>query len=247
MAGMMVDVAYPVGAGDFFILREELLRLNHDLSGSRFLKGMMCPGGLKKDVASTALESLGAYLKDFTGRVTKAVNFVHHSPSAIDRLETTGIISDKIVHPLNITGPAARASGACIDTRSDHPYGIYPSLGINVVTGEKGDVLSRFNVKAGEILNSVEMIRAVLSEIKDGPVCAKAGVKDGCALALIEAPRGQSVHWVDIKDGRIERYKIRTASFCNWQAIEHAVIGNIVPDFPLINKSLNLSYAGTDL
>ncbi|HXY74872.1 MAG TPA: hydrogenase large subunit, partial [Dehalococcoidales bacterium] len=72
-------------------------------------------------------------------------------------------------------------------------------------------------------------------------------IKDGYALSLVEAARGQNMHWVYIKDGLIDRYKVRTASFCNWQAIEHAVMGNIVPDFPLINKSLNLSYAGTDL
>jgi formate hydrogenlyase subunit 5 len=72
-------------------------------------------------------------------------------------------------------------------------------------------------------------------------------VRYGFALSLVEAPRGQSVHWLKIKDGFVDRYKVRTASFCNWQAIEHAVLGNIVPDFPLINKSMNLSYAGTDL
>ena len=75
-----------------------------------------------------------------------------------------------------------------------------------------------------------------------------SGMPDrGCSFALVEAPRGQNLHWVYLKDGVVDRYKVRTASFCNWQAIEHAVIGNIVPDFPLINKSLNLSYAGTDL
>ena len=72
-------------------------------------------------------------------------------------------------------------------------------------------------------------------------------IKDGYALSLVESPRGQSVHWVYIKDGLVDRYKVRTASFCNWQAMEHAILGNIVPDFPLINKSMNLSYAGTDM
>ena len=70
---------------------------------------------------------------------------------------------------------------------------------------------------------------------------------DGYALSVVEAPRGQNIHWVYIRNGKIYRFKVKTASFCNWHAIEHAVIGEIVPDFPLINKSLNLSYAGTDL
>ncbi|HII02321.1 TPA: hydrogenase large subunit, partial [Methanosarcinaceae archaeon] len=71
--------------------------------------------------------------------------------------------------------------------------------------------------------------------------------RSGYALTLVEAPRGQNLHWVYLKNGLVDRYKVRTASFCNWQAIEHAVLGNIIPDFPVINKSLNMSYAGTDL
>ena len=72
-------------------------------------------------------------------------------------------------------------------------------------------------------------------------------VLDGYALALVESARGQNAHWVYLKDGKISRYKVKTASFCNWIAMEHAAPGNIVPDFPLINKSMNLSYAGNDL
>jgi Ni,Fe-hydrogenase III large subunit len=91
------------------------------------------------------------------------------------------------------------------------------------------------------------MIRTLIFQLSDGAVFTEMYVKNGYALTLIEAPRGQNLHWVNLKNGVIDRYKVRTASFCNWQAIEHAVLGNIVPDFPLINKSLNLSYAGTDL
>jgi formate hydrogenlyase subunit 5 len=247
MAGMMVDIAYPVGAGDFFILREEILRLNHKISGSRFLKGIITPGGLKKDIPPAAMAELAIYLGTFEERFRKAVGFIHRSPSVIDRLETTGIISEKLVSPLHISGPMARASGIGIDTRIDNPYGLYPSLDVKIPTADKGDVLGRFKVKSEEILNSVTMIQNILAKIEDGPIDTEAFIKDGFALALVESARGQNVHWVYIKNGIIDRYKIRTSSFCNWQAIEHAVIGNIVPDFPLINKSLNLSYAGTDL
>jgi len=91
------------------------------------------------------------------------------------------------------------------------------------------------------------LILNLIAGLVKGEICVGMEIRDGYALSLVEAPRGQNLHWVNIKDGRIDRYKVRTASFCNWQAIEHAVLGNIVPDFPLINKSLNLSYAGTDL
>jgi Ni,Fe-hydrogenase III large subunit len=108
-------------------------------------------------------------------------------------------------------------------------------------------VLSRFTVRAAEILDSVDIIEKLIEEIPEGEICGPGVVADGYAISLVESPRGQNLCWVRIRDGKIDRYKVRTASFCNWQVIEHAVQGNILADFPVINKSLNLSYAGTDL
>ncbi|MDD4137928.1 MAG: hydrogenase large subunit, partial [Methanoregula sp.] len=90
-------------------------------------------------------------------------------------------------------------------------------------------------------------IERLLAAMPEGAVKTEPVVKDGYALALVESARGQNLCWVWIRNGVVERYKVRTASFCNWMAIEHAIQGEIVPDFPLVNKSLNLSYAGTDL
>jgi Ni,Fe-hydrogenase III large subunit/Ni,Fe-hydrogenase III component G len=249
MGGMIVDVAFPKGASPFFVLREDILRLNNNLTGSRFLKGIICPGGLTRDISQQAITELTKYLADFTPRLLAAQNLVCATSSVVDRLETTGVIKKELVNLLNITGPAARASGVPVDTRFDHPYGICSDITpqFHKRIAENGDVLDRFNVKAAEINDSVMLIRHLIAQLIAGPVMTKMEVKDGYALSLIEAPRGQNLHWVNIKDGLIDRYKVRTASFCNWQAIEHAVLGNIVPDFPLINKSLNLSYAGTDL
>jgi formate hydrogenlyase subunit 5 len=247
MAGMVVDVAFPRGASRFFILREEILRQNALLTGSRFMKGIVTPGGLKKDIPPGVLARLAEYLAVFRPRFDEALNIVHSSSSVVDRLETTGVIRPELVNALNITGPAARAGGVPIDTRRDHPYGIYAELEYETRKAEKSDVMSRFNVKSNEILDSVSMIRNLVNTIQTGDVSAPLEYRDGYALALVETARGQSLHWVNLKDRVIDRYKVRTASFCNWQAIEQAVLGNIVPDFPLINKSLNLSYAGTDL
>jgi Ni,Fe-hydrogenase III large subunit len=124
---------------------------------------------------------------------------------------------------------------------------LYSEYKKKCTTTESGDVLARFYIKAQEVKDSLHIIQAVIAKLEDGPVSVQYDVKDGYALSMIEAPRGESIHWLYIKNGKVDRYKIRTASFCNWQAIEHAVIGNIPPDFPLINKSMNLSYAGTDL
>jgi Ni,Fe-hydrogenase III large subunit/Ni,Fe-hydrogenase III component G len=247
LSGMCVDVAYPVGAAPFFVLREEIFRLNETLTGSRFLKGIITLGGLVKDVPEYSLKKLLVYLQSFPKRFNNAIELDNTYFSLIDRFETTGIIKQNLLAPLHITGPIARSAGKPIDTRIDHPYGIYRELNVKKRTLPNGDVLSRFRLKATEIIDSVILLQDILRELQDGPISVKCQVKDGYALSLVEAARGQSMHWIYIKNSLISRYKVRTASFCNWQAIEHAVLDNIVPDFPLINKSMNLSYAGTDL
>ena len=247
LAGMIIDVAYPVGASPFFVLREEIFRQNEALTGSRFMKGAVVVGGVAQDVPMQALEKLSSYLDSFPKRLNAAKGLDSTYFSIIDRFETTGKVKEEILSPLHITGPIARASGKMVDTRVDHPYGLYGELSLKVRTLCNGDVLSRFDLKAAEILDSVSMIKTLINQMHDGAVFQSGEILDGYACSLVECARGQSFHWVFVKNGLIDRYKVRTASFCNWQSIEHAVLGNIVPDFPLINKSMNLSYAGTDL
>ena len=263
LAGMAVDVGFALVASPFSILREEVFRQNEKLTGSRFLRGITIPGGLKKDIPDSLLKDLPAFLKKFSRAFESAFERAMSSSSLIDRFATTGIIKKELVSPLNLTGPLARASGYPADTRIDRPYGAYKIFAPEPSVRKRGDVFSRFEVKADEIRASADLILRLAEKLPQGPIFAES---TGCAgyagqnlreanspgatgysLALVEAARGQNLHWVYLKNGLVDRYKIRTASFCNWQAIEHAVLGNIVPDFPLINKSLNLSYAGTDL
>ncbi len=247
LAGMQVDVAFPVGASPLFILREEVLRYNALLTGSRFLKKAIIPGGLKSDISPGILQGLKKWLAEFKRCFNEAVKITNSSSWVIDRFDTTGIVQNRLVAALNLTGPIARSSGVGTDTRMDHPYGIYKDLNIRIPVKNEGDVLARFSLKAEEVIISAGIIENITAELKPGPIYNQVTSQDGCALVLIEAPRGQNLHWLDVKNGVIDRYKVRTASFCNWLAIEHAVPGNIVPDFPLINKSMNLSYAGNDL
>ena len=247
LAGMCVDVAYPVGASPFFILREEVFRQNEALTGSRFIKEAVALGGLSKDVPEGALKNLSTYLASFPQRLVAATAIDNSYFSVIDRFETTGRVKPEILSPLHVTGPVARASGKKCDTRITHPYGMYKELKLKEKTQRNGDVLARFNFKAQEVLDSIKIIQRLISELDSGDVSVPVQIRDGYSLSLVEAPRGQNFQWIQIKNGVVHRYKVRTASFCNWQAIEHAVLGNIVPDFPLINKSMNLSYAGTDM
>lgn len=262
LAGMAVDVGFALVASPFLILREEVFRQNEKLTGSRFLRGITVPGGLKKDIPDSALKELPAFLEKFSRAFESAYDRAICSSSLIDRFVTTGVIRKELILPLNLTGPLARASGSSADIRIDRPYGAYRNFALKHCLRKKGDVFSRFEIKAIEIRASVDLILRLIEKLPQGPVFAErsgyagngdiSGVTDlsgatGYSLVLVEAPRGQNLHWVCLKNGLVDRYKVRTASFCNWQAIEHAVLGNIVPDFPLINKSLNLSYAGTDL
>ncbi len=249
LSGMAVDVAFPVGASPLFILREEIFRKNEILTGSRFMRNIISIGGLKKEIPENKLSDLSKYLDEFTKRFSSAAETILSTPSVLDRFEKTGVVKKDLINPLNLTGPIARASGANADTRIDHSYGVYDKIKPNIKVLDGGDVLSRFEVKFSEVLDSARIIKELIDDTPkpEGGICAEYKILDGYSMSVVEAPRGQSVHWLNIKNGVVDRYKIRTPSFCNWLAIEHAVIGNIVPDFPLINKSMNLSYAGTDL
>jgi Ni,Fe-hydrogenase III large subunit len=246
-AGMLIDIAFPLGANQFSVLREDLFRMNATLTGSRFMRGMVVTGGVSQDIGNGQLEELGGFIRQMRKRYRVGLKIVLSTTSVLDRFAPTGVIPKAILRPLNITGPAARASGSRMDVRINHPYGIYDRYAPVPKPLHDGDVLSRFTVKASEILDSLDLIERLLAAMPAGAVKAEPSLKDGYALALVESARGENLCWILIRNGVVDRYKVRTASFCNWLAIEHAIQGNIVPDFPVINKSLNLSYAGTDL
>jgi Ni,Fe-hydrogenase III large subunit/Ni,Fe-hydrogenase III component G len=246
-AGMLVDVAFPLGANQFSVLREECFRENDRLTGSRFLRMMVAIGGLSRDISKPQLDELAAFVHQMRKRYKIGLKIVLSTASVIDRFATTGVINPALLRPLNITGPAARASGGKVDVRVNHPYGIYEQFAPKPQRLRDGDVLTRFTIKASEIMDSLDLIEHLITAIPEGNVSTNTPLRDGYTLAMVESARGQNLCWVWIRAGVIERYKVRTASFGNWLAIEHAVQGNIVPDFPVINKSLNLSYAGTDL
>ncbi len=247
LAGMLVDVGYPIGASPFFILREEIMRWNATFTGSRFLKGAIIPGGLSRDIEDGMLQKFKFFLVTFSRRMRKALSDVDESAWVIDRFETTGIVSPELVAPLSLSGPVARASGYDGDTRQLHTYGVYTGLKYTIPVKTSGDVLARFRVKAEEAASSIDIISETIARCSPGPVFSGFDPGSGQAIAMLEAPRGRNIHWLRVKNGTVEHWEVITASFCNWPAIEHAVINNILPDFPVINKSFNLSYAGNDL
>ena len=171
------------------------------------------------------------------------------STSFMDRVDSTGILRAKTARDLGITGVAARASGIALDMRKAFP-GIYNGISFKAAKEQSGDVAARLKVRINEVKESLNIIRQCLESLgpRDPEIKTAEHGKAGVALGCVEAWRGPVLVWTRLNNsGNIERCKIVDASFHNWDGLSYAVLGNIIPDFPLCNKSFDLSYAGNDL
>ncbi|MCG7843878.1 MAG: hydrogenase large subunit, partial [Methanomassiliicoccales archaeon] len=247
IGGMATDVAFAVPAADAAVLREKMLQLNQRLTGHRLLWGTMAIGGVARNIDLTGREVLERSMIDLGLELDPIERTLSSAPSFLDRVETTGSLSLQAAKDLRATGPVARASGWDRDTRRDFPYAAYPRLSFLVPVQRGGDVLARLKVKMGEVRESISLVKQCLDHLQVGEHRIEVPTPHGFGLGMVESPRGELVHCAHFDQGRIVRYKVRDPSFCNWPTLERAVLGNIVPDFPLINKSYNLSYAGNDL
>lgn len=244
-AGTALQVGYANGA----IIKEKLMQLNERLTGSRYLRGVNVIGGVTKDVFLQSNDILST-IDTVTREYKEFMKLLLGSVSHIDRLENTGMLSKEIAQKLGITGVAARASGINDDIRKAHPHLLYDMLEFEAHTMARGDVLARMMVRAEETECSISIINTLLESNYAGALAA--GINDipaySSSLGYAETPRGPVFYWVmSDKDGKLFRVKLRSPSYCNWPAVPFAVHGNIVPDFPLCNKSFNLSYSGCDM
>jgi Ni,Fe-hydrogenase III large subunit/NADH:ubiquinone oxidoreductase subunit C len=245
IGAIATDVGFVIANAHASRLREIILVLNEQLTGSRLLRGVACPGGLRRDCAVEPLSALDLFAREFD----ELMSIIETSDSTRDRLERTGTLRPEKARDLGIVGYGGRASGIDRDLRRDHPYAAYESISLNVPVYQEGDVLRRLQVRVDEVRESLRIIRTVASDMRPGPVRAIVPElpPDRCALGAVEGWRGEILHWVRTGErGRLERCKIKDPSLNNWPALVEAVEGNIVPDFPVINKSFNLSYSGTD-
>jgi Ni,Fe-hydrogenase III large subunit len=168
----------------------------------------------------------------------------------LDRLHGTGILSHQIAHEMQVVGLAARASGIDEDARRDHPFAAYAALPPRVVVHREGDVWARLMVRVEEANEAARLIGSALETLPSGSLAVQldALTEGDGAFGLVEGWRGPIWHWaVAGKNNTLRRVKVKDPSFANWPALNYAILKNIVPDFPLVNKSFNLSYAGNDL
>lgn len=249
LANMCVGIAFNFGASQLWILREQLLELNRRLTGSRFLRGVNQWGGVSMDLSDDMQSDLLGTLKHIIPNVERVVDVVLDSPSCLDRLQTAGVLRREIAQDLGVVGIAARCTGLDRDVRRDFPYGAYSELAFDVPTKTEADVLSRYILRRDELLESWRLIKECLKKMPKGHLSTPVSLKPnqiGCGV--IETNRGELQYWVMTdKHAKFHRVSVCDPAFHNWDALAWCVLGNIVPDFPLCNKSFNLSYAGHDL
>ena len=251
IGAILLDVGFGFGASTASRLKEQFMQLNEVLTGSRLLRGMTAIGGIRRPIENSPKkrELLSSTLKDGRNKFEQLIDLAMSSSTVRDRLETTGILSQKDANRLGIVGIAGRASGIKYDTRKDHPHCAYPYLKFQPAFQESGDVFARMNVRIDEVRESLVILEQLHNQYIDEPIlntAARCPVNQH-ALGFVEGWRGEIFHWVMTDDdGKIYRWKVIDPSFHNWRALKVAVRNNIVPDFPVINKSFNLSYSGND-
>ena len=247
------DAALTFGLAQFSRLREDWLRTSKEVFGHRWMMDCTVPGGTAVDVDAGAAARIIAQC-DATLREASELRSIYDEHAGLqDRFVGTGLVSPELAVQLGLIGLAGRASGQAFDLRSNHPWPPYDVVRPTIATHRAGDVAARVAVRFAELFESLRLIRELLASLPAGEHWVEVRLGGGTAVGAgwVEGWRGEVFVALEL-DGapgahRIRRCHCHDPSWQNWPVIEHAVIGNIVPDFPLINKSFNLSYSGHDL
>jgi len=233
-------------------IRGDALNMTATLCGNRMGRGFVRPGGCGADIDHAEVEDLLRRLEALRKDVDSAATLLFEAPSARARFDGTGAITADICRDLGLVGVAARACGVARDARSDFPYDIFQFAQIPVCTWTSGDVFGRAFVRGLEISQSIAFVREQLAALPEGDVWRAPTVAllspDTLAVALVEGWRGEILHAaLTGPDGRFACYKVVDPSFHNWQGLAYAMRNQQISDFPVCNKSFNLSYCGHDL
>jgi Ni,Fe-hydrogenase III large subunit/Ni,Fe-hydrogenase III component G len=244
------DAAFAFFFYQFMLLKEHVLRGNRRLFGHRYLMDRIVPGGTSVDLPADGPAVIEAELGGLLTEFERIVTIYDLNASLDDRLRGTGILPADMARDLGTVGFVARASGQQLDCRLQAPFCPYDRIPPRMIVLNSCDVHARAWVRIEEIRDSIRLIRELLATLPAGEtLTAVADVPpDSSAFAVVEGWRGEIVYWLQSGlQGQINRCAIRDPSSVNWLALEQAVHGNIVPDFPLCNKSFNQSYSGHDL
>ena len=247
------DAALAFGLSQFMRLKEDWLRLQAELFGHRLLMDCVVPGGVAVDLDAQGAARLLEQGATIASEVRQLKHIYDDHAGLQDRFLTTGRLEPRLAAELSVSGLAGRASSQTWDLRAQNAIAPYDQLDVQIASHRAGDVAARVTVRFEEVFESLRLLQEIVARLPQGecrvplraPVAGRAGTP---GLGWIEGWRGDVlVSLAADDDGRIRRCHCHDPSWNIWPALEHAVMGNIVPDFPLINKSFNLSYTGADL
>lgn len=253
MGAIAGDMAYLMGASVFGTTRTLVINTMLEICGSRFGRGLIDVGGVNFDISFEFSEKIKDMLDNVIEIVNRTAGVMLKMPSCISRMERTGVVSTETALQLGAVGMAARSSGVNLDSRFDFKDKWYEKLPWEKDIKENGDVYSRFNLRYKEVKQSARFIDDLLEELKENEDGIKVQANNNLtpnsfAISITEGWRGEVVHIaITGANGELIRYKIKDPSFNNWYMLAMAVRNNGISDFPLCNKSFNLSYCGNDL
>ena len=244
------DVGFAFAQYQFSRLREQWQRVSAEAFGHRLMMDRVVPGGVAVDLGDAECARQVTQVSEVRREVDYLMTVLRDQESLQDRLVTTGVLQPEIARELACLGYVGRASGHAFDARRNAPYPPYDGFEVTVPVYEEGDVATRVRVRVEELLASLELIDRLLQHLPQGDIAVqwKAPEVGAAGLGVVEGWRGEIVAFVRFgNEGLIARYFPRDPSWMNWPALEHLLRGNIVPDFPVCNKSVNGSYSGVDL
>ena len=244
------DVAFTMLFYQFHRLKEIVVRTNRSLFGHRFLMDRVVPGGVTVDIGAEGIADILSEMEELLKEFERLVTIYDENSSVEDRVRDTGILSSEKARDLGMTGFVARASGLNLDCRVHDPFPPYDRISVTTPVLVSGDVHARAWVRVEEIRDSARIIREILKTLPPGGITSSvtAPGPDRSGFATVEGWRGEIIYWLQSgPKGEINRCMVRDPSSLCWLGLEQCIHGNIVPDFPVCNKSFNQSYSGNDL
>ncbi len=245
--GICESTALVVASSQAGVCEEDLLRISGELTGHRYLFGVLCVGGLLRDLSLEACAQALGQARTVLARMLEIEAQLRITSSFLDRIEEVGIIAPETARAYSLVGPVARGSGFALDVRRTQPYSGYEAVEFEVPQETEGDGYARLRVLFAEARQSLRIMEQILARLEPGPVCETVSLRAGAALGVVEAPRGATFHWVRLgADGRVVRYRPITPSFTNWHSFHLAAEKFAFQDFPIILSTFDLSVAESD-
>ncbi len=250
LGALINDTGYSFANSRLSVIKERLLELNKDLFDHRFLKGNIRFGGTRKILEANSLDILKDRLSNLNKDFHKIIKIVNANPGVIERLKNTGVLTQSTARRLSASGFIGRTSGIFLDSRRNYPFAAYSFIDFHIQGSKVGDVYARYKTRINEVNESFHIINECINKLihEDNFEIKKINYNSNYSFSLVESFRGEVFAYLELDaEQKIKHCRFKDPSLHNWKALECAVLKNIVPDFPLCNKSFSLAYAACDL